>query len=246
MNMRVYIFSLPQNLETARKIQDFLNLKGYSAKLFDSDSQFFISIYNKEKIPDFIIYDYLLFNHNAFNVYTFMKNEKCLVPLVFFNDPAIHTETTELFFRNFLNYIHEENRIDWEKYGKIVADSAEIIDREKNMLAEERAEPSPEAAEFPEKNPHTEKNPYTEKNHETLILKELSGINLAVFKKLLKNLNKCVPLEELQNSEEKQKKLQEATVFCSVSKIRKAMKKANSDAFEILKNSRGYTMISRY
>lgn len=246
--MRVYIFSLPQNLETARKIQDFLNLKGHSAKLFDSDSQFFISIYKKEEVPDFIIYDYLLFNHNAFNIYNFMKKEDCLVPLVFFNEPTLHPEPTEVFFKNFLNLIHDESKIDWEKYEKIVSDSAEIITQE--MSSQEKAKTTESALEensIPEKNPCTTKSAeQAEKRKDEPILKELSGISIAIFKKLFKNLNKCVPLKELQASEELQKTLQEATVFCSISKIRKAMKKAGSDDFDILKNPRGYTMISRF
>lgn len=237
--MRVYVFSLPQNLETARKIQDFLNLKGHSVKLFDSDSQFFSFVYQKEKIPDFIVYDYLFFNHNLWNIYNFMKNENCQVPLIFFNDPAIHSEPTEFFFKNMLNLIHAENKIDWEKYGQIVSDAAKIIDSAKTENQKSVAETKiAQEIQNPAENQH--------KNPENRISKELSGINLAIFKKLFNNLNNCVPLKELQNSEELKRQIQETTVFCSISKIRKAMKAADEDSFEIIKNPDGYTMISRY
>lgn len=244
--MRVYIFSLTQNLDRARKIQEFLNLKGHSAKLFDSDSHFFNFIYKKEKIPDFVVYDYLLFNHSIFNIYNFMKSENCLVPLVFFNDPTIHLESTEFFFKNMLNLIYVENKIDWEKYGQILSDTAEIVDSTKeirNLNDEARRE---------QKNgPETQKTEKklqekTEEKPEVRISRELSGINLAIFKKLFANLNNCVPLEKLQNPEELKKSLKKTTVFCSISKIRKAMKSADEKSFEILKNSDGYTMISRY
>ncbi len=237
--MRVYIFSLPQNLQTARKIHDFLNLKGHSVKLFDSDSQFFSFVYQKEKIPDFVVYDYLFFNHNLWNIYNFMKNEDCLVPLIFFNDPALHSESTEFFFKNMLNLIHAENKIDWEKYEQIVSDAAKIIDSAKNEKQKSVAETKiAQEIQNPAENQH--------KNPETRISKELSGINLAIFKKLFKNLNNSVPLKELQNSEELKKQVQETTVFCAISKIRKAMKAADEDSFEIIKNPDGYTMISRY
>lgn len=244
--MRVYIFSLTQNLDRARKIQEFLNLKGHSAKLFDSDSQFFNFIYKKEKIPDFIVYDYLLFNHNIFNIYNFMKSENCLVPLVFFNDPTIHLESTEFFLKNMLNLIYVENKIDWEKFGQILSDTAEIIDSTKETQnfsekasSEQKNEQKTKKAEetIPEK---------TKEKPESRISRELSGINLAIFKKLFTNLNNCVPLEKLQNSDEFKKTLKETTVFCSISKIRKAMKTSDEKSFEILKNSVGYTMISRY
>ncbi|MEE0886906.1 MAG: hypothetical protein UIB61_08365 [Treponema sp.] len=237
--MRVYIFSLPQNLEIARKIQDFLNLKGHSVKLFDSDSQFFSFVYQKEKIPDFVVYDYLFFNHNLWNIYNFMKSENCLVPLIFFNDPAIHSESTKFFLKNTLNLLHAENKIDWEKYDQIVSDAAKIIDSTK--VENKKTETETEIVQKIQ-------NP-SEKQHinpEKRISKELSGINLAIFKKLFNNLNNCVPLKELQNSEELKKQIRETTVFCSISKIRKAMKNADEDAFEILKNPDGYTMISRY
>lgn len=158
--MRVYVFSLPKNLARAKKIHDFLELKGHSAKLFDSDSRFFNCVYKKEDLPDFIVYDYFLFNHNLFNIYTFMKGECCLIPL-----------------------------------------------------------------------------------H---ITRKLSGTNLTIFKKLFNNLNSCVPMEELQHSEELDKNLKETTIFCTISKIRKTLKAVDEDSFEILKNSNGYTMISRY
>lgn len=237
--MRVYIFSLPQNLEIARKIQDFLNLKGHSVKLFDSDSQFFSFVYQKEKIPDFAVYDYLFFNHNLWNIYNFMKSENCLVPLIFFNDPAIHSESTKFFLKNTLNLLHAENKIDWEKYDQIVSDAAKIIDSTKaeNKKTETETE-IVKKIQSPSEKQHI--------NPEKRISKELSGINLAIFKKLFNNLNNCVPLKELQNSEELKKRIQETTVFCSISKIRKAMKNADEDVFEILKNPDGYTMISRY
>ncbi len=232
--MRVYIFSLQQNLDFARKIYDFLNLKGHSAKLFDSDSQFFNFVYKKEEIPDFVVYDYFLFNHNIFNIYNFMKGENCLVPLVFFNDPTIHSEPTKFFFRNLLNFIHTESKLEWEKYEQLVSEVAEIVDLEKGG----QKVPS---KKIEEKSPIS-----TKQTPETQILQKLSGLNLAIFKKLFNNLNNCVPLEELKNSDGLNRTLQDATVFCTISKIRKTMKAAGETSFEIVKNPDGYTMISRY
>lgn len=233
--MRVYVFSLPKNLARAKKIHDFLELKGHSAKLFDSDSRFFNCVYKKEDLPDFIVYDYFLFNHNLFNIYTFMKSECCLIPLLFFNDPTPHSGITEFFFRNLLNSIHSKKELDWKKYGKIVSELAEAVDLSKNTVSSiNRTETKPE-----EKNVETKENPLH-------ITRKLSGINLTIFKKLFNNLNSCVPLEELQHSEELDKNLKETTVFCTISKIRKTLKAADEDSFEILKNSNGYTMISRY
>lgn len=233
--MRVYVFSLPKNLARAKKIHDFLELKGHSAKLFDSDSRFFNCVYKKEDLPDFIVYDYFLFNHNLFNIYTFMKGERCLIPLLFFNDPTPHSGITEFFFRNLLNSIHSKKELDWKKYGKIVSELAEAVDLSKNTVPSiNRTETKPE-----EKNVETKENPLH-------ITRKLSGINLTIFKKLFNNLNSCVPLEELQHSEELDRNLKETTVFCTISKIRKTLKAADEDSFEILKNSNGYTMISRY
>lgn len=240
--MRVYIFSLPQNLYLARKIHDFLNLKGHSVKLFDSDSQFFNFVYKKEEIPDFVVYDYFLFNHNIFNIYNFMKGENCLVPLVFFNDPTLHLETTKFFFKKLLNFIHAENKIEWEKYGQIISETAEIIDLEKtgqNISCQKELSRKTQKTE--------EKIRISEKETpETQILQRLSGLNLAVFKKLFSNLNNCVPLKELKISDELNRTLQDATVFCTISKIRKTIKTAGENSFEIIKNPDGYTMISRF
>lgn len=239
--MRVYVFSLPKNLARAKKIHDFLELKGHSAKLFDSDSRFFNCVYKKEDLPDFIVYDYFLFNHNLFNIYTFMKGECCLIPLLFFNDPTPHSGITEFFFKNLLNSIHSEKKLDWKKYGKIVSELAEAVNLSKNTVPSinRLPETAPTETKLKEQKAETKENPLH-------ITRKLSGTNLTIFKKLFNNLNSCVPLEELQHSEELDKNLKETTIFCTISKIRKTLKAVDEDSFEILKNSNGYTMISRY
>ena len=126
--MRVYIFSLPENLFKAESIKHFLELKGHKICLFDSDSEFYKIISGKTNVADLIIYDFLFFNHNVFNIYDYMKGEDFLIPLIFFNDPTPHQESTEYFWNNILSIIYTEKYFNKDLYSQLISQAAAAID----------------------------------------------------------------------------------------------------------------------
>ena len=229
--MRVYIFSLPQDLQTGRSIKDRLELKGHEVKLFDSDSKFFCGLYEKTDLPDLIVYDYLLYNHHVFNIYNYLKGEDCFIPVIFFKDPTLHPEPTYLFWKSILEMVYTEENFKWEDYEDIIKLISEETDKDSNNLkAEDNIKKSPEANE----------------NKTFLLLNELKGSPLLLFKKLRENLNTETPLIELQKLISKNNEpCRETTIFCHISRIRKTMEKFNIKEYEIIKNQNGYKMISR-
>lgn len=129
--MRVFIYSLPENLETAQKIKTKLELSGYESKLFDSDAKLFCAVLEDDNVPDFIVYDYFLYNHHVFNIYDFLKSEKLYIPVIFFNEPTPHAESTAFFWKNLLKIIYHDPKIQVEEFEPVIDLISEIIDNEK-------------------------------------------------------------------------------------------------------------------
>ncbi len=225
--MRVYIFSLPQNLKFAKKIKTKLEANGYETKLFNSDSYFFCSILEKSLIPDFIIYDYFFYNHHLFNIYKFLKNLNLYIPVIFFNEQTSYTEPTNIFWKALLKNIYPTEKIKLEKYDKIINLTCKVIDEEKIA-----------------------KQNNLQNNNEQItgekVQNNLKGSPLILFNLLYKNLGKNVEIGELKNViSKKSEPCKENTIYCLISKIRKSMKNINAFDFEIIKNQNSYKMIQR-
>lgn len=229
--MRVYIFSLPENLAFAKKIKLKLELKGYKTKLFDSDSFFFCSILEKTELPDFIIYDYFLYNHHIFNIYNFLKNENLYIPVIFFNEQTSYSESTDFFWKTLLKNIYSNKNFKLEKFNEIITLVSKIIDKE-NEKNFEQFEQREKLSQNETANVKVQNN--------------LKGSPLILFNALYKNLGKNVEISELQKAiSKKNEPCKENTIYCLISKLRKSMKNINAFDFEIIKNQTGYKMIQR-
>ena len=70
-----------------RKIADILEKQEHICSIYTVLSQFYGAVSNMSKKPDLLVLDYTAFNHDVFNVYRFMQERKCQIPLIFYNDP---------------------------------------------------------------------------------------------------------------------------------------------------------------
>ena len=70
-----------------RKIADILEKQGHVCSIYTVLSQFYGAVSNMNKKPDLLVLDYTAFNHDVFNVYRFMQEQECQIPLIFYNDP---------------------------------------------------------------------------------------------------------------------------------------------------------------
>ncbi len=48
-----------------------------------------MALRNQKKLPDLLILDYKLYNHDIFNLYTYLEETEMIVPLIFYNDPCL-------------------------------------------------------------------------------------------------------------------------------------------------------------
>ncbi len=89
--MKIFIYS-PQR-EISQIISDHLSYKGNHCIPFANFEDLSSLMRNMEKGPDLLILDYLTFNHDIFNIYTYFKRLKKAVPVIFYNDPCLTRST---------------------------------------------------------------------------------------------------------------------------------------------------------
>lgn len=81
----------------------------HSCFIFTRQDLVFSAVTNMINPPDLIVADYMVYNHNAFNVYHYMYNEHKQIPLIFYNDPCIPGPTRVQYWQHFLKYRYPEN-----------------------------------------------------------------------------------------------------------------------------------------
>lgn len=91
--MIIYIY-LTQ-IDIGQIICDQLSSLNNLCFLFSNSDDLFDTLENQKKMPDLLILDYLLFNHDLFNVYIDLKEKDLNFPVIFYNDPCI-TKSTRL------------------------------------------------------------------------------------------------------------------------------------------------------
>ncbi len=89
--MKVIIYSPVK--EISHIISKQLTCQGHKCVIFEYLEDLSSLIRNLKKGPDLIILDYLSFNHDLFNIYTYLNKLNKQIPVIFFNDPCLTRST---------------------------------------------------------------------------------------------------------------------------------------------------------
>ena len=81
------IFFYLQERTLYQMLADALQEKNFVCSLFLSKNEFLLALENMKKKPDLLVLDYNTYNHDIFNIYNYLKEIGCGVPLIFYNDP---------------------------------------------------------------------------------------------------------------------------------------------------------------
>lgn len=81
----------------------------HSCAIFQTATDIHEAIKGMTKKPDLIILDYLLFDHNLFNAYDYMKSKKYFIPIIFYNDPFPDMGERAVFWECTLQLIYGKN-----------------------------------------------------------------------------------------------------------------------------------------
>ncbi|MCR4953578.1 MAG: hypothetical protein K6A43_05830 [Treponema sp.] len=84
-------------------------LPQHSCYIFTRQDLVYNAVSNMINPPDLLVLDYLVYNHNQFNVYDFMFANKRPIPLIFYNDPCIIAPTRTQYWLHFLESFYPDN-----------------------------------------------------------------------------------------------------------------------------------------
>ena len=99
--MRVFIYS--RQIEISQIISDHLSAIGNRCFVFLSQHEISEEIQNQKKFPDLIILDYTLFNHDIFNLYSYLEEMDMKMPIIFYNDPCLICTTRAAHWEKILD-----------------------------------------------------------------------------------------------------------------------------------------------
>ncbi|MBQ9495563.1 MAG: hypothetical protein IJR50_08005 [Treponema sp.] len=83
--MTIYFYTRQRTV--CRKIADALEENEHTCCIYTDFNDFYDAILNMKRCPDLLLLDYFTFDHDAFNVYRYMRDIKCLIPLIFYDNP---------------------------------------------------------------------------------------------------------------------------------------------------------------
>lgn len=127
--MKLFIFSTQP--EIANIIHDHFVSKGNLCITFTNLEDFLISIERTSFPPDLMILDYLIFNHDIFNIYNYLEKKNCNFPCIFYNDPCLtHFKRADHWLAQIDLIQNRNNKLDLEKLKPTLSDLEALIENE--------------------------------------------------------------------------------------------------------------------
>lgn len=127
--MKIFIFSLQR--EITQIISDHLTDKGHLCFPFLMQEDISVTLQNQKKLPDLLILDYMTFNHEIFNIFTYLKTLNLKVPVVFYNDPCLIRSTRSAHWMAIMESMQPIiNEKDLSIYTDVLKDLEDLIESE--------------------------------------------------------------------------------------------------------------------
>lgn len=197
------------------------------------------------KKPDLLILDYQLVNHDLFNAYRFMKENNCLVPLIFYNDPfpteGKRTEHWETVLR-----IEYEDALDLNIYTPVLDIIANAVESKKlfpYIPLLQPPHPLPDLSTSGEKNNNIEP---LSVDPDLFQFRKLNGMTNSLFLLLQILYNKrktAVPVKDLQQSfSDNGYNVKEGTIYSLISHLRTLLRNIPESGTDIIKTKNGYRL----
>ena len=244
--MKIFIYS-PQR-EISQIISDHLSCKEHHCIAFETLEDLSSLVRSMEKGPDLIILDYLSFNHDLFNVFTYLKNIHKPIPVVFYNDPCLTRSTRTAHWKAIL----ELTQSVYEKTDFSYLDS--VLERLEELINSQEFSPYISLLQAPEIVPD-----YLIKDKYTLeYMKEKSDDCITAFRdrtKLPKNLfyllslfqkNKDVPMRLeniIENYKNDGKEMTEKSLKVLISKLKNLIRADKQCGFLIYQEEGTYRFV---
>ena len=226
--------------KACKKIAKALEENGHTCKIYTDADEFYQSILKIKTYPDLLLIDYLTYDHIIFNIYRYMHDIGCSIPLLFYNSPFPQNADSRL-----KHWIMTLNLY----YGHIAIDIDSLVTPLKTIA---------ETVEALGAKPHiplarissadaSSKNKKTTAQYEALLAvykKKLPASIFSVFEILFSYGSRAVSISDLQLLlRERGICAKEGTIYSNISRLRTYLDKENSE-IHILNVKYGYRLFT--
>lgn len=125
--MKVFIYSVHRDI--GQIIQDHLSDKGHLCFTFIKKDDFIQTLKDFKRKPDLLILDYMLFNHDCYNIFSDFGHQGFLIPIVFYNDPCLTHPSRKTHWHALISHL-QPYLLDYkaEAYESILCELEELIE----------------------------------------------------------------------------------------------------------------------
>ena len=81
------VMFLTREADVCEELASRLKDEGYIVSVFSSDKSFFSALEKSPSSVDVLCIDYSFFDHFSFNIFSYLKENSLLIPVVFYNNP---------------------------------------------------------------------------------------------------------------------------------------------------------------
>ncbi|MFA6857511.1 MAG: helix-turn-helix domain-containing protein [Treponema sp.] len=240
--MTIYFYTLQKKI--CKKIADILEENHNVCCIYTDENDFYTAVTNMKKYPDLLLLDYLVFDHDTFNVYRYMNEINCKIPLLFYNEPPSIYLTRVQHWNMILNLYYTDSCIN-------IADYEPTLKLLSSLVNSKELGPYISLLQIPKPYPEDEKkdsfspyiNPFLFNEKFPLIQKHISSSLYSVFCILYINRKKSVSIEEIQSLlHERNIEVTINTIYSDISRIRSLFRTSDMTNMDIHKTKRGYCL----
>lgn len=244
--MRLYIFSTQPEINAI--FHDHFTSKGFLCIVFSSLEDFLTSIDRSSAPPDLMILDYVIFNHDIFNIYAYLEKRKTNCPCIFYNDPCLTRKSRKSHWKSQINIIQNKDRaINVDRLDPVFDDLQALVENETlSQSIKLMAMPKP----FPKElvNPKiTLEYIRQQQDCGTEDFRKRSNLPDSLFyllKILQRNKDLRMTIKDIQKCyEEDKKQISERSLYVMLSKLRGIIRDDKQAKFIIRKDGEYYRFI---
>jgi DNA-binding response OmpR family regulator len=242
--MTIYFYTLQKLI--CKKIADILEENNNICCIYTDENEFYSAVANMKKYPDLLLLDYLVFDHDIFNIYRFMDDINCKIPLLFYNDPFSSSFTRIQHWNMILNLYYADTGINITEYTPTLQILSKTVDsKELGPYISLLQIPQPYPPERETSNVSSTCAISSLPNEEiTPIRKHFSTSLYSVFNILYVNRKKSISIPELKSLlHERNIEITTNTVYSYISRLRTLLRTSAKTGTDIYKTKNGYCLL---
>ena len=234
-NMTLYFYTAHRS--ACGKIAKALETDGHACNIYTNLDNFYKAVLNMKTYPDLLLLDHLSYDCNTFNIYRYMRDIRCLIPLIVYNEPLPRGSDARLkqWIMTLNLYYGHTSAFDIAAYLPVLKTVAKTV---------EMYETKPLTCTLRSPNRPDEKTRTPRQSGSVLIAykQKLPAALFSVFEILYDNRSAAIGIPELQILLQKRGVYtKQGTIYSHISRLRTYLTKEISDMY-ILKVKNGYRL----